>query len=586
MAIERIPHQGEMRSVPVYMERYVQWRLMASGDAETRAELEAIRYDEKEIRKRFGDELRFGTGGLRGIMGAGTARMNIYVVRRATRGLAAYLKKSGFPLVTAIGYDTRIASRRFAYKAADTLVSCGVDVWIYPRPEPAAAVSWAVRRIGCGAGIMITASHNSAEYNGYKVYGWDGCQITDGAAEAILGEIGKFGYFDDTMEEMAESTERDGKNDKKITRKECFGVLREIPEELLDGFLEMELSCLTMSLKDLRVLYTPLNGAGLECVRRSLWKAGVSELFVVPEQERPDGRFPTCPFPNPEDKKAMEVGLRLCEKLRPDIFLATDPDCDRVGAAVPNGEGGYSLLSGNDMGILLFDHICRRRIELRTMPERPVAVTTIVSTEMASAVAAYYGVELQKTLTGFKYIGEQVGILEKNGEQEQFLFGFEESFGYLTHTYVRDKDAVNACLMICEMTADCIRMGRSIMDVLAELKYKYGDYNEQLLTYEFQGADGLEQMGDVMERLRRETPEELIRKRVVEVIDYRNADRTGLPPSNVLEYRLQGGGRITIRPSGTEPKMKIYLSLCQSGDEKKRETVDASDIFRELRIVV
>lgn len=518
-------------------EYYAAWT--AAVDADMAAELNAIRNDDAEIRERFGRELAFGTGGLRGILGAGTNRMNIYVVRRVTRSLAAWLRKKGAPCCVAVAYDSRINSRLFADEAAKTLAACGVDVWIYPRLEPTPALSWAVRELGCGAGVMITASHNPAEYNGYKVYGADGCQITDTAAKEISDEIQTLGYFDNLPAVEA-------------------GTVRQIPEHILDRFVDTETAQISESLENIRVVYTPLNGTGLECVKRSLRRAGVSELVVVPEQEQPDGRFPTCPKPNPEYKEAMALGLQLSVLHRPDLLLATDPDCDRVGVAVPDGKQ-YRLLSGNELGVLLFDYICRTRTEQGTMPSRPVAITTIVSTDMASAIARQYGVELRRTLTGFKYIGEQIGRLEDEGEADRFLFGFEESCGYLTGIHVRDKDAVNACLAVCAMTSYYKRKGKTLLQVLDALTGRHGSYFELLKTFDFPGERGFAEMRGIMERLRRKPPDAIAGIKVIEVMDYTNPEGTLLPPADVLEFRLENCDRVTIRPSGTEPKIKMYL---------------------------
>lgn len=518
-------------------ERYAAW--MAAADGDTAAELSSIRDDGAGIRERFGRELAFGTGGLRGILGAGTNRMNIYVVRRATRGLAAWLRKKGAPRSAAIAYDSRINSRLFADETAKTLAACGIDAWIYPRLEPTPALSWAVRTLGCGAGVMITASHNPAEYNGYKVYGGDGCQITDTVAKEILDEIQSVGYFDQLPGVEA-------------------GTIRQIPESVLDRFVDTETALISESLENLRVIYTPLNGTGLECVKRSLRQAGIAELRVVSEQEQPDGRFPTCPKPNPEYKEAMALGLQLSMQYRPDLLLATDPDCDRVGAAVPDGDG-YRLLSGNELGILLFDYICRTRAEQGTMPLHPVAVTTVVSTDMASAIAGQYGVQLRRTLTGFKYIGEQIGRLEAEGRADRFLFGFEESYGYLTGTHVRDKDAVNACLAVCAMAAYYKRKGQTLMQVMDALIERHGSYCERLRTFDFPGEDGVLEMRGIMKRLRHEPPDAIAGARVIGMEDYMCPEKTCLPPADVLEFRLENHDRIMIRPSGTESKMKVYL---------------------------
>ncbi len=516
-------------------ECYLQW--MKLGNAETRAELESIRDNPKELKERFSSELSFGTGGLRGILGAGTNRMNRYVVRRATRGLAAYLLKAGFPRSVAVSYDSRIHSRLFAEETAGTLNACGLDVWLYPRLEPTPALSWAVRRLGCGAGVMITASHNPAIYNGYKVYGPDGCQITDKAAADILEEIRSFEYFAPLP-----------------PREE--GKLYQIPEKILDEFLAQELAQIARGLRGLKLVYTPLNGTGLECVKQVLQKAGVEEFTVVPEQERPDGTFPTCPIPNPEEPKAMALGLKLCKDRQSDLLIATDPDCDRVGVAAKDS-GRYKLFTGNQMGVLLLDYICKTR----SLPKCPIAFTTIVSTEMAYAVAEHYGVELKRTLTGFKYIGEQIGLLEQNGELGRFVFGFEESYGYLSASHVRDKDAVNASLLFCEMAAYYKEQGKTLWQVWDELENAYGIYTEKLCSFAFPGADGLCQMYGLMNHLRNEPPKQIAALPIRQVTDYKEVEKTGLPASDVLAFHLEDGGRVIIRPSGTEPKMKVYLSV-------------------------
>lgn len=542
-------------------ERYLEW--MKSADAETKLELEAIQDDPKEIEERFSLELKFGTGGLRGILGAGTGRMNRYVVRRASRGLAAYLLKSDLPHSVAISYDSRINSKLFAEETAGTLIACGLDVWIYPRLEPTPALSWAVRRLGCGAGVMITASHNPAEYNGYKVYGPDGCQITDKAAGEILAEIQACGYFSHI------NPEKEGKS-------------HQIPENILDDFLDQELAQATRTLHGLKVVYTPLNGAGLECVKRALQNAGAEKITVVPEQEHPDGTFPTCPVPNPENPEAMALGLKLCEKEQADLLLATDPDCDRVGVAAKDGEQ-YKLFSGNQMGVLLFDYICKTRIKHRKIPQHPAAFTTIVSTEMATEIANHYGVELKRTLTGFKYIGEQIGSLERNGEVDRFIFGFEESYGYLSSPHVRDKDAVNASLLICEMAAYYKERGKTLWQVWRGLEGEYGVYTEKLCSFAFPGADGFQKMCGIMERLRKEPPEQIAGAIVRQIIDYKETKKTGLPESNVLAFYLENGGRVIIRPSGTEPKVKGYLSVrAGTGEEGKDQIIRIGEKIKEM----
>ena len=404
---------------------YSRWLERAVDDSDLIEELRGLDPDGGEVSDRFYRDLAFGTGGLRGVLGAGTNRMNIYTVRRATQGLCAWLKASGGTPSVAIAHDSRIKSDLFAREAARVLAANGVTAWIYPRLEPTPALSWAVRYFHCGAGICVTASHNPAKYNGYKVYGPDGGQITLEAAEHVQAAIDSTDPFDGVALADFDAAVADGR-------------IRYIPEQCLEDFLDaVQKLSLSGGAEDLSVVYTPLNGSGLECVTKILGRIGVKDVTVVPEQEHPDGRFPTCPYPNPEEREAMQRGLELCEKLHPDLLLGTDPDCDRMGSAVPEGDG-YRLLTGNEMGVLLLDYICRRRMELGTMPEKPVAVTTIVSTDMADAVAAEYGVELRRVLTGFKFIGEQIGLLEAEGHGERFLPCPRQGRRQRLHALLRD----------------------------------------------------------------------------------------------------------------------------------------------------
>ena len=502
--------------------------------------------DEKEIFERFYRDLEFGTGGLRGVIGAGTNRMNIYVIRRATQGLCNYLKGTDLPQSVAIGYDSRIKSDLFAMEAARVIAANGLTAYIYPRLEPTPALSWAVRYLGCSAGICVTASHNPAKYNGYKVYGSDGCQITLDVAAAVLKEINALDMFD----AVNLVTEEEGR---------AAGKIVTIGEDCLQSFLDaVQQRSLSNSEKlDLKVVYTPLNGAGLECVKKILTRIGITDVTVVPEQEHPDGHFPTCPYPNPEIREAMEKGLALCRKVKPDLLLGTDPDCDRMGVAVPEGDD-YRLITGNEMGVLLLDYICRKRLENGTMPQNPVAVTTIVSTDMANAVAADYGVELRRVLTGFKFIGEQIALLEAAGEIDRYIFGFEESYGYLSGGHVRDKDAVNASMLCCEMTAWYKAKGQTLAQAMDALYEKYGYYRNDLASFTFEGAEGMQKMASIMENLRANPPKTLDWKAVVKVVDYQTGVN-GLPKSNVLEF-LTDATKVLVRPSGTEPKVKVYLS--------------------------
>ena len=525
--------------------RFTLWKEKAVDDPDLLSELSGLN-DEKEIFERFYRDLEFGTGGLRGVIGAGTNRMNIYVIRRATQGLCNYLKGTDLPQSVAIGYDSRIKSDLFAMEAARVIAANGLTACIYPRLEPTPALSWAVRYLGCGAGICVTASHNPAKYNGYKVYGSDGCQITLDVAAAVLKEINALDMFD----AVNLVTEEEGR---------AAGKIVTIGEDCLQSFLDaVQQRSLSNSEKlDLKVVYTPLNGAGLECVKKILTRIGITDVTGVPEQEHPDGHFPTCPYPNPEIREAMEKGLALCRKVKPDLLLGTDPDCDRMGVAVPEG-GDYRLITGNEMGVLLLDYICRKRLENGKMPEKPVAVTTIVSTDMANAVAADYGVELRRVLTGFKFIGEQIALLEAAGEIDRYIFGFEESYGYLSGGHVRDKDAVNASMLCCEMTAWYKAKGQTLAQAMDALYEKYGYYRNDLASFTFEGAEGMQKMAAIMENLRANPPKTLDGKAVVKVVDYQTGVN-GLPKSNVLEFQTDAT-KVLVRPSGTEPKVKVYLS--------------------------
>ena len=524
---------------------YNLWLEKAVEDGDLISELRAVEPGSDGCFDRFYRDLEFGTGGLRGVIGAGTNRLNIYVIRRATRGLCDYLKAAGLPLSVAIGYDSRIKSDLFAREAARVIAGCGLTAYLYPRLEPTPALSWAVRYYKTGAGICVTASHNPAKYNGYKVYGPDGCQITLEAAAAVLERINAREMFPEevlpTLEEGLAS-----------------GSIRYIGEDCLEAFLDaVQGQSLTEGKQALKVVYTPLNGAGLECVTKILNRIGVEDVTVVPQQEKPDGHFPTCPYPNPEIREAMELGLRLCREVKPDLLLGTDPDCDRMGVAVPQGDD-YRLISGNEMGVLLLDYICRKRLENGTMPENPVAVTTIVSTDMADAVAKEYGVELRRVLTGFKFIGEQIAMLEAEGHPERYILGFEESYGYLSGTHVRDKDAVNASMLCCEMTAWYRAQGKTLAQAMDDLYAKHGCYYNDLASFTFEGADGMAKMAAIMDTLRSNPPKQLAGEPVVSTVDY-SGEGTGLPRSNVLQFQ-SASGKLLVRPSGTEPKIKLYLS--------------------------
>ena len=523
------------------------WLARAGEDPDLTAELEAVKTDADAVTDRFYRDLEFGTGGLRGVIGAGTNRMNIYTIRRATQGLADYINAEGLPKKVAIGHDSRIKGELFSREAARVLAANGITAYLYPRLEPTPALSWAVRYLGCGAGICVTASHNPAKYNGYKVYGANGCQITLEAAAKVLAAIGQHDYFD---------------SPKLVDYDEAVaaGTIQAIPDQCLSDFVDAVLALRPGNdVSKLKLVYTPLNGSGLEPVRMLLDRMGVTQVTVVPEQEKPDGNFPTCPYPNPEIREAMETGLRLCDTVHPDLMIGTDPDCDRMGAAVPDGRGGYRLITGNEMGVLLFDYICRTRLANGTMPKDPVAVTTIVSTDMATPIAKKYGVELRRTLTGFKFIGEQIGRLEAEGHVERYIFGFEESYGYLSGGHVRDKDAVNAVMLACEAAAWYAAQGMSLLDAVNALYKEFGFYRNALKSYTFEGESGMHTMQGIMAKLRAEVPFVIAGYGVDKVVDYQNDD-TGLPKADVLEYRLENGAKLMVRPSGTEPKIKVYLS--------------------------
>ena len=537
-----------------YENQLALWLDRAGEDTDLIAELREVQHDEKAVSDRFYRHLAFGTGGLRGVLGAGTNRMNLYTVRRATQGLADYLNATDLPKSVAIAHDSRVKGDLFAREAARVLAANGITAHLYPRLEPTPALSWAVRYLHCGAGICVTASHNPAQYNGYKVYGADGCQITPEAAEKVLAAMEKTDCFDGVKLADYDAAAAEGK-------------IQIIPDKCLDAFVDAVLALRPGNdVSKLKLVYTPLNGSGLECVKKLLAKMGVTELTVVPSQEAPDGHFPTCPYPNPEIREAMEEGLRLCGEVHPDLLIGTDPDCDRMGAAVPDGQGGYRLITGNEMGVLLLDYLCRTRIARNTMPPNPVAVTTIVSTDMATPVAQSYGVELRRTLTGFKYIGEQIGLLEAEGHPERYLFGFEESYGYLSGAHVRDKDAVNAVMLACECAAWYAGQGMTLLDAMNALYEKFGFYRNGLLSRAFEGQDGMAAMDALMKSLRTAPPVEIAGWKVNGMTDYLN-DGTGLIPSDVLEFRLEDAGKVIVRPSGTEPKLKIYLSVRGSGEE-------------------
>ncbi len=543
------------------MELYKLWCEKATDDPDLQTELKAIENDADAIQDRFYRDLEFGTGGLRGVIGAGTYRLNVYTIRRATQGLADYVNEAFTDAAVAISYDSRIKSDVFAKEAAAVLAANGIKAYIYSELMPTPCLSWAVRELGCKAGIMVTASHNPAKYNGYKVYGADGCQITLDAANAVIGKINSVEMFGGAKTMSF---------DEALAQGRIEYIKQEVIDKYLDKVAEQGVHTDLVASSGLKVVYTPLNGTGNKPVRAILKKIGISEVTVVPEQELPDGNFPTCPFPNPEIKEALAKGLELCKTVKPDLLLATDPDCDRVGIAVPDPEGNYVLFSGNEVGAMLLKYICQERTALGTMPERPVAVKTIVTTDICKKIAAEYGVELREVLTGFKFIGEQIGFLEADNEADRYIFGFEESYGYLAGSYVRDKDAVVGSMLICEMAAFYRTKGISLLQAREAMYKEYGNYVHTQASFQCEGASGMERMKEIMTGLRAAPPAAIGGLKVESVADYVASEETDmttgaktaltLPKSDVLAFKLEQGASVIIRPSGTEPKIKAYYT--------------------------
>lgn len=557
-------------------ELYRKWLENASDDSSLIDELEEIKDNDEEIHDRFYRSLEFGTAGLRGVIGAGTNRMNIYNVRAATQGLANYLLKTYDEYSVAISYDSRIKSDLFAKEAARVLAANGIKVYLSTELQPTPVVSYAVRYFKCKAGIMVTASHNPSKYNGYKCYGYDGCQMTDIAASVVYNEIIKLDCFSDIK--LVDF-------DKALDEGMIEYIGDEFYESYLDVVAQQSVNKGICEDSDLSVVYTPLNGAGNKLVRKILDRVGVKNVSVVKCQELPDGNFPTCPYPNPEIREALEEGLKLCKEVKPDLLLATDPDSDRVGIAVADGDD-YRLLSGNETGIMLTNYILSNRKALGTLPENPIVVKTVVTSVLIERIAAKYGCELRNVLTGFKYIGEQILELEQNNEENRYVFGFEESYGYLAGTYVRDKDAVVASMLICEMAAYYKKQGKTLANVIDELYEEYGYYMNTTLNFEFEGAAGMETMRNIMDGLRKSSLSVMAGYRLLKNADYlRSFERdftTGketeinLPKSNVLAYYLDKGNSIIIRPSGTEPKIKVYVT----GVGKDKE--DAERVSKDI----
>ncbi len=539
---------------------YLLWREKATEDADIAAELARIDGDEEQIRDRFYRSLTFGTGGLRGVIGAGENRMNIYTVRKATQGLANYLKAQGKPAAVAISFDSRIKSDLFAKEAARTLAGNGITVYLFDELEPTPVLSFAVRELACQAGIMVTASHNPSKYNGYKCYGADGCQMTDNDADAVTAHIQALDIFSDVQVADFDVALADG-------RIRMIGA--DLVERFLDCVATQQVNAGICAQAPLKVVYTPLNGTGNKPVRKILSRIGLTDVTVVPEQELPDGNFPTAPYPNPEIRQAFACALELAKTTDPDLLLATDPDCDRVGIAVRDGDG-YTLMSGNEVGCLLLEYILSCKTATGTLPADPVVVKTIVTSNLAASIAQKYGCEIRNMLTGFKYIGEQIGLLEAAGHPERYVLGFEESYGYLAGTHVRDKDAVVASMLICEMAAYYKKQGRSLLDVLADLYAQHGVYRHLLVNAEFEGEQGMLTMQGIMDTLRKQPPAEIAGLAVIGTADYLNSVKkdllTGetatidLPSSNVLSFTLEKNAEVIVRPSGTEPKIKAYVT--------------------------
>lgn len=542
-----------------YRKEYEHWMKQAAMDEDIVEELRSM--DDAKMEDAFYRDLAFGTGGLRGVIGAGTNRINIYTIAKASQGLADYLKKNFEEPSVAIGYDSRIKSDVFARTAAGVFAANGVRVSIWPVLMPVPTVSFAARYLHTSAGVMITASHNPSKYNGYKVYGPDGCQITVETVDNILKEIEKLDIFADVRNSDFEAGIANGS-------------IQYIQDEVFTAFIEQVKSQSVLFGeevdKNIAIVYSPLNGSGLKPVTRTLKEMGYTNITVVREQEQPDGSFPTCPYPNPEIKEAMALGIEYAKRCNADLMLATDPDCDRVGIAVKNHVGEYELLTGNQTGMLLLDYICSQRQKHHKMPADPVMVKTIVTMDMAQQIAEHYGLRTINVLTGFKFIGEQIGRLEEQEKADSYVFGFEESYGYLTGSYVRDKDGVNGACMICEMFSYYATKGIGLLDKLDELYRMYGYCLNTLHSYEFDGSAGFVKMQKIMKAFRGDV-EKFGNKKVLKLLDYA-AGLDGLPKSDVLKFLLEDNCSIVIRPSGTEPKLKMYISVSAEDKETAEKT--------------
>ncbi len=562
---------------------YNEWLEKATGDPDLIAELESIKGNDDEIMDRFYRSLEFGTAGLRGVIGAGTNRMNIYTVGRATQGLSDFLNESYDSPSVAIGYDSRIKSEYFSREAASILAANGIKVYIYEELEPTPCLSFAIRHFHTSSGIILTASHNPAKYNGYKCYNPKGYQMTDEEAAKTYECIQKVDYFTGIKKTDFDEAVADGR-------------IEFIGQEVIDAFLdEVQKQCVNPEIvkeADLKVIYTPLNGTGNKPVRQILDRIGIKNVYVVPEQEMPDGNFPTCPFPNPEIKQVFEIGLEMNKTIGADIMLATDPDCDRVGIAVPDKSGELVLLSGNEVGAMLLNYLLSQRREKGTLPDSAIAVKSFVSTDLAEVIAAKYNCKFKNLLTGFKYIGELITDLEEQGRADDFIMGFEESYGYLAGTHARDKDAVVASMLICEMAAYYKTKNMNLVDVMNSLYKDFGYYANAVESYTFEGAAGMEKMAGIMDSLRSAAPKAIAGMDVVAVSDYKigrtvftdgREEPIDLPKSNVLAFMLNNGNKVIVRPSGTEPKIKAYITAIgtdrESANALSAKLIAAADEF-------
>ena len=555
--------------------QYRLWLEKAVADPDLTEELKAVEGNEDEILDRFYRDLEFGTAGLRGVIGAGTNRMNYYTVCRATQGLADFLNKHFENPSVAIGYDSRIKSDYFSIEAAKVLAANGVKVYLYEELEPTPCLSFAIRYFKTSSGIILTASHNPAKYNGFKCYNSNGYQMTDEEAGETYDFIQKVDYFT-------------GIKSMDFDKAVADGIIEYMGDTVINAFLdEVQKQCVNPEIvkaSDLKVIYTPLNGTGNKPVRAILDRIGVKDVYVVPEQELPDGNFPTCPFPNPEIRQSFECALKMADEIQPDLLLATDPDCDRVGIAVQDGNGGYKLMSGNEVGAMMLNYLLSQKAENGTLSEQSVAVKSFVSTDLAEAIAKKYNCTFKNLLTGFKYIGELITQLESEGRADDFVMGFEESYGYLAGTHARDKDAVVASMLICEMAAYYKTQGKSLADVMDSLYDEFGYYFNTVESYTFEGAAGMEKMADIMNGLREASPNNFAGYEVIRADDYKTSTSINvadssvstidLPKSNVLAYSLMNGNKIIVRPSGTEPKIKAYITAIGKNKEEAGEIAE------------